>query len=93
MGVKPLDPIMEELIRLQTLVDGEDDSNEYGINRTFRKSQRRPFLGGFSRGHIRDVERSAIGPSSHLQLSVRSWGCRRLARSIFASAAGFFISM
>jgi hypothetical protein len=92
MGVKPLDPIMEELIRLETLVDGEDDSNEYGINRTFRKSRRRPFLGGFSRGHIRDVERSAIDPSSHLQFGVRGWGCRRLARSIFASVVGFLIA-
>ena len=93
MGAKPLYSIMEDLIRLETFADGEDSSSEYEIDRAIRKSRRRSFLRGVSRGHERDVERCAIDPSLRRRLSVRGWGCPRLARLMFASAAGFFIAM
>lgn len=93
MGAKPLDPFMEELIRLETLIDEEDGSNEYEEDRAVRRSRRRPLPGGFSRGHDRDIEKLAIDPSSSLRWSLRGWGCSRMARTIFASALGFFIAM
>ncbi|KAI4725100.1 hypothetical protein E4T49_07152 [Aureobasidium sp. EXF-10728] len=93
MGAKPLDPIMEDLIRLETFADEEDNSSEHEIERSVRKSRQRPSLRKFSRGHRRDVERHAIDSSLRRRLSVRGWGCPRLARLMFASAAGFFVAM
>ncbi|KAG9570604.1 hypothetical protein KCU71_g1075, partial [Aureobasidium melanogenum] len=93
MGAKPLSPIMEDLIRLETFADEEDNSSEYEIDRTVRKSRRRSYLRGSSRDHKRDIEKCAIDPSLRRRLSVRGWGCPRLARLVFASAAGFFIAM
>lgn len=93
MGAKPLSPIMEDLIRLETFADEEDNSSECEIDRTVRKSRRRSYLRSSSRDHKRDVEKNAIDPSLRRRLSVRGWGCPRLARLMFATAAGFFIAM
>ena len=93
MGNNPLDPIKEDFIRLEALVDGGDDSSEYETDRIARKSRRRPFFRSSSADRNRNVERCAIDLSPNLRMSMRGWGCPKLARMIFASAVGFFIAL
>lgn len=88
-----MNTIKEDLVRLETFADDGHESSEYEPDRIARKSRRRPLIRGHRHGHDRDTEMRAVDPSPRLRISVRGWGCSKLARVVFASAIGFFIAL
>lgn len=94
MAAIPLNHVKEDLVHLENFVDEGDESSEYEVERIARKSRRRPLIRSqIGRGHNRDIERCAVDPAPRLRISVRGFGCSKLARLVFASAVGFFIAL